>query len=81
MITLLLMFLACESNTAETTNTTDKTPTEQVENAETPNTAEVKGTPVKNDNVAVEVKTAEKKEATSSTTENTNVGENNATND
>ena len=45
MITLLLMFLACEGNTAETTTTTDNTTTEQVETTETPKAAEVKSEP------------------------------------
>ena len=84
MITLLLMFLACESNKAETTNTTDNNTPEQVETTETPKTTEVKETPVKNDNVKVEVKTAENTETTettNSTTETTNEGDNNATND
>ena len=42
MITLLLMFLACESNKAETTNTTDNNTPEQVETTETPKTTEKK---------------------------------------
>ena len=81
MITLLLMFLACESNKAETTNTTDNNTPEQVETTETPKATEVQETPVANDSKTVEVKTAENKETTISTTETTNAGENNATND
>ncbi len=80
MITLMLMLLACDNKT-ETTTTTDKTQAEQVETTETPKTTVVKETPVKNDNATVEVKTAENTETTNSTTETTNDGENNATND
>ena len=63
MITLLLMFLACGDDTSkETTTTIGNTATEQVETTVTPKTTEVKETPVKNDNVVVEVKTAENTE-------------------
>lgn len=80
MITLLLMFLACESNKAETTNTTDNATTEQVETTVPGNATDVKETPAKNENGTVETTTAENKTETNDST-TTTAGENNATND
>ena len=82
MITLMLMFLACESNKAETTNTANNAPAEQVETTVAPTTTKVKETPVNNDNNnVVEVKTVENTANANSEVETTEKGDNNATND
>jgi len=81
MITLMLMFFACNDK-VETTDNTTTTTAEQVETVVTPTNAEVKETPVKNDNKKVEVKTAENTETTNSAAiEATGEGDDNATND